>query len=292
MALNYNVYPGAGYGSGTPYGMVPNPIGIPPSTYEQVASVYPNLRAQTGALSSNISNELAGQLSPQTIAALQQHAAQFGVQSGMPGSQFQGNQGLASLGLNTEAIQQQGQKDYLSALTGIGSTQTPQDLAASIAAHNADLAAAPNPQLAAEKQMADWMAKFNASAAAGRGGYSVGGGSPAGGTGSFSEPNYMNPPVVGGNDLSSFQKPGYTFDPQSGQYTAIPWDPLSYSGASLPKGRGYSNIGEVPSTYVSTNNYGIPNYYDIPGVGGDGTYDLAGTPMEGDISDPNSGWWD
>jgi hypothetical protein len=190
VALNYSVNPSPTTGSNTAYGLVPGQISTPPSTYEQVGSVYPNLGAQTGQLSSNVTNELAGQLSPQTIAALQQHAAQFGVQSGMPGSQFQGHQGLASLGLNTEAMQQQGQKDYLSALTSIGSTQTPQALAAEIASSNATLAAAPNPQMAAEKQMSDWMAKFNAASGAGRGG--GGGGasvqptsSPSGGTGNY-----------------------------------------------------------------------------------------------------------
>lgn len=177
----------------TAYGTVPGQIGIPPSAYDQVSSIYPNMGGQVGQMSGNIGSELAGQLSPDTIAALQQHAAQFGTQWGMPGSQFAGNAGLRSLGLNVEATKRQGGQDLLAAQTSLAGTQTPQSLAADIASRNATMAAAPNPQAAATQQMNDWMAKFNASMGPGRGGGAPGGGggSPSGGTGVYDPLNYQ-----------------------------------------------------------------------------------------------------
>ena len=278
MAYTYNTNPSPRTGQGA-YGLVPGAIGIPPTTYSQVGDIYPNQAAQTGQLSSNIGNELAGQLSPETIAALQQHAAQFGVQSGMPGSQFSGNQGLAQLGLNTEALQQQGQKDYLSASQELGGMQTPQSLAAEIASSNATLGAAPDPAQAASEQLGQWMAKFNA-ASGGKGGYRLNSaapsGGPAGGTGSYAGPNYTNPTVSQPN-LSGLQIPGYSFDNTTGQYTANSqplggWTPGS---GGVAQGAGSYYAGEAPSTDVSTNDYGIPNYYDTGPAGGSGEFTYA-----------------
>lgn len=99
-------------GSGA-YGSVPGSVSIPPSIYEQLGSIDPQLADQTGTLNTTILNELSGQLSPETIATIQQNAAQFGAQSGMPGSQFAGNAGLTQLGQSVEKQQTQGESDYL-----------------------------------------------------------------------------------------------------------------------------------------------------------------------------------
>lgn len=174
----YDINPAYTTGAGTAYGKVPGAVGVPPPEYQQVSAAYPNLVPQAGTLSGNIGAELMGELSPQTIAALQQNAAQFGVRSGMPLSQFAGHQGLRSLGLNVEAIQRQGLQDYLAATKGIGSMMTPQALALQIAERNALFGAAPDPQKAAEQQMKDWQTKFNATAGLSFGGRG-GGGLPA-----------------------------------------------------------------------------------------------------------------
>jgi hypothetical protein len=252
MPLNYNVNPAPTPGT-TAYGQVPGQIGIPPSTYDQVSSIYPNLGGQVGQMSGNIGNELAGQLSPETIASLQQHAAQFGVQSGMPNSQFEGNQGLAQLGLDVRATQHQGGQDLLAAQTSLAGTQTPQSLAADIASRNATMASAPNPQLAAQQQMADWMTKFNASMGAGRSGGVAPSSSPSGGTGAYA------PSIVGGGvsrtqatyspDTYSNYNPGGsspfgTIDTGGGN-TLDMFDPLAGSPAGLPAYGSMPNYGAV-----------------------------------------------
>ena len=71
----------------------------------------------------------------------------------MPGSQFQGNQGLANLGLTTEKLQGQGLQDYLNAITGISKTQTVDPaLQTEIATQNSVWNSAPDPAAAAKEQ--------------------------------------------------------------------------------------------------------------------------------------------
>jgi len=94
-----------------------------------------------------------GQLSPSTINNIRNQAASFGVSSGMPGSQFQGYQGLANLGLTTEKLQGQGLNDYLAAITGINKTQTVDPaLQTEIATQNSVWNSAPDPAAAAKEQ--------------------------------------------------------------------------------------------------------------------------------------------
>lgn len=148
MASSASV-PAPQQGSGA-YGAVPGPTAIPPSTYSQSRGVLPSLPALTAKTGQDVMNELNGVLSPETINNIQTHAAQFGVTNGMPGSGLQGNQGLASLGLTTEAMQQQGQQAYGSLLNSLSGTQLNPSLISDIQTHNADLRAAPNPQQAAQ----------------------------------------------------------------------------------------------------------------------------------------------
>lgn len=162
--------------SGTnPYGYIPGNIGLPDPAAD-LARVYPNLGPTNAAVSGNIMAELQGQLSPGTIRQLQDAAATFGVQSGMPGSQFQGYSGLRNLGLASEQLSQRGLADYNAATQGISQTQTVNPaLQAQIAETNAINAAAPDPTLAAQEEQR----KFDEYLSMLMG---AGGGGPAGGT--------------------------------------------------------------------------------------------------------------
>ena len=186
----------------------------------------------------------------------------------MPGSQFSGNQGLAQLGLNVEATQRQGGQDLLAAEKGIGSMQTPQDLAASIASANANLGAAPDPQKAAEAQMAQWMSKFNASA--GGGGYRLNGAAPgrssgpSGGTGAYDP---LNTQAGGAGGYTGFL--GAPSNPMAGDIS----DPNSVWWDQSPATGTFYN----PATDTSNYDYGTPQ-----------AYNAAGTPAQTAI-DPNTG---
>jgi len=150
MAYNVNPAPTSGQGA---FGLVPGQTPLPNPSAD-LASVYPNLSASTGALSSDIMGELQGQLSPATLNNLHNTAATYGVSSGMPGSNallgsLPSNLNLESLGINTEQLQHQGIGDFLSGTQGVSGTQTVSPaLQAEIASSNATLGAAPSPQLA------------------------------------------------------------------------------------------------------------------------------------------------
>jgi hypothetical protein len=144
-----NPAPRAGQGA---YGSVPGAISSP-NPFGDLASLYPNLGGTNSTVSKNIMEELNGQLSPSTINNIRTQAANFGISSGMPGSDFQGYQGLANLGLNTEKLQGQGLQDYLAAITGISKTQTVDPaLQTEIATQNSVWNAAPDPAEAAKEQ--------------------------------------------------------------------------------------------------------------------------------------------
>lgn len=180
-----------GAGGRTAYGTVPGPIDVPENIYSQVSGVMPGLAGLTGGASDIIASQQAGQISPATLNALKSASATFGVQSGMPGSGLSTNQLFGNIAGFSEKLQQQGVENWLASLAGVGRSMTDPTLSAEIAARNAALAAAPDPQLAAKQQMADWLEKFNLTqqyAGAGTGAYAGAGpipGSPlrAGGGG-------------------------------------------------------------------------------------------------------------
>lgn len=162
------------------YGKVPGDISNP-NPFGDLSALYPNLSGTNASVSSNIMNELNGVLSPSTINNIKNQAASFGVSSGVPGSQFQGYQGLANLGLTTEKMQQQGLQDYLSAITGISKTQTVDPaLQTEIATQNATWNAAPDPEAAAKEQqnLFDQYLQKLQSPAGGTGAGASGGGRP------------------------------------------------------------------------------------------------------------------
>lgn len=186
----YNTRTGQSYSGGGAYGGVPQQISLADS---QNAAIQANQRAlaqlqqQSQQLNNfnqqqflnqyrglnpafdssyaqagqNAMGMLAGQLPPEVIQQLQQNAAEFGLNAGVSGSQLQSYQGLRNLGLTTLDLMNRGQQNLLS-LTGGSPTAGITNPAASFitpgqqqetAQYNAALAAAPDPQAAAENAL-------------------------------------------------------------------------------------------------------------------------------------------
>lgn len=127
---------------------------IPTVTGPGLNQAYPNLSGTNANVASALNSELTGQLSPQTIAAINDAAASFGVTSGMPGSGLAMNRFPRDIGLASEQLIQQGLGNYSSIIPAISATQTVNpsqqaSLNAEINATNAVNAAAPDPTAAA-----------------------------------------------------------------------------------------------------------------------------------------------
>lgn len=314
----FDLTPGPQTGQG-PYGTVPGPIGIPPNYWQQMKGIYP-VAGQAGQAASVIGSQLAGQLSPETIAALQRNAAQFGAASGMPLSQFVGNQGLVQLGQNVEATQQAGLTNYQNMLRALSGTLTPQELSAQIAARNATMAAAPDPRAAAEQQMADWMSKFNLAQRAAT--------APSGGRGmvmspSVSWPNApLNYPATPGGGIgpipvypgtaapdtydptgayerwaaatgypitTGFGTPGVT-DWTPEELSQLGWNPEDWYGTATPTTGGYTYMGtpEGETLGLDLPGYEYDPYADIAQIDYSGTYY---PDWSSEYIDPETGGW-
>ena len=127
--------------------VAPTPM---PDPYGDLSKIYPNLSGTNAQMSGDIMSQLQGQLSPETLQNLQDSAATFGVNSGMPGSQLSGYGGLRNLGLATEDLQNKGIANYNATIPTISSTQTVNPaLQSEINSQNAINAAAPDPGRAA-----------------------------------------------------------------------------------------------------------------------------------------------
>lgn len=258
---NYNAAPTPTQGQGA-YGLVPGTIAIPPSRYQQTTGVAPGLANNT-QLTNNIMSELQGDINPQALKNMQDAAASYGISSGMPGSNaipgtLAFNKNLRNIGLDTLAVQRQGQQDYLSALAGIGGQQTDPNLAAEIAAHNAQLKAAPDPATAAQTQLAQYWAALNA--LRGPGGGTGQGASPSGGTGTFAP----QPGMLGGTPSPVYQGGGGggTF----GGTTATTPDGSSFTWTGQDFGGLFGDLGGGSPSYGGTPS---PSLYVPPsGVGG------------------------
>lgn len=156
------------------YGGVPGAIGQPTSRFGQVSAQL-NTRAAQPLISENFLRNLSGDVDLDT---LQNDAARFGVQSGMPlgggGLTLAGVYGLNRTEQERRAIERQGLQDYLQAIQGTASLLDDPNLAYNIATQNAVWASAPNPELAAKEQMRIWQKQFDALArGAGGGGRSL-----------------------------------------------------------------------------------------------------------------------
>lgn len=266
---NYNINPGYQSGQGA-YGQVPGPIGIPPSTYQQATTTLPGL-GQAGTLATNsILSELQGDISPQALRNIQDAAAQFGVSSGMPGSNAMANTLASNKALlgnyrTTEQLQQQGLQNYANILGAVGQQQTNPALAAEIAAHNAQLGAAPNPQAAAQQQLANYFASLAATRGLGLRGAGAGPGySPAGGTGVYAPQQSAL-----GFGFNTFGQQVPTPQPYTGGYGGFAPDTL-YPGTELAGQPNLSSLlGPVNQNYAPSAGTG---YYD---PGPTGYYDTS-----------------
>lgn len=98
--------------------------------YQNFSTLYPNLSATQGQVSENTLSRLRGELSPETLNAIQDTAARFGIASGMPlgsgGNTITGNFGRKLVGQTVEGLQSQGLQDYLNTLQGYSGTLMPR----------------------------------------------------------------------------------------------------------------------------------------------------------------------
>jgi hypothetical protein len=93
------------------------------------SALYPNLTATQGQASANTLSRLRGELSPETLNAIQDSAARFGISSGMPlgggGNTITGNYGRKLVGQTVEGLQSQGLQDYLNTLKSYSGSLMP-----------------------------------------------------------------------------------------------------------------------------------------------------------------------
>lgn len=128
---------------------------MPPSLYAEVLGANPKLGALGGTVATDIGSELSGTLSPGTQNLLQDKAAAFGVNSGMPGLQpgsLALNNLLAQMGTTSENLTQAGIGGYGSILGTTANTQLDPALNADVSEWNSVASSAPNPQAAAQLQ--------------------------------------------------------------------------------------------------------------------------------------------
>jgi hypothetical protein len=182
--------PGVAGGAPTnAYGTTPQPIAMPTSLYSQVVGVNPALGGLAAPAANAIGSELSGSLSQGTQNLLQDKAAAFGVNSGMPGLQpgsLALNNLLAQMGTSSEALTQQGIGNYGSILGTTANTQLDPALQADVGEWNSIIRSAPDPQAAALTQE-NLFSQYLRSLQQPQGGGSTGGGfAPPGST------NYNN----------------------------------------------------------------------------------------------------
>lgn len=118
----------AGYLGGAPTSTASS-VNDPKKYNANFAALYPNLSATQNQVSGNILSQLRGELSPETLSAIQDSAARFGISSGMPlgggGNTITGNLGRKLVGQSVEGLQSQGLQNYLAALQGYSGTLMP-----------------------------------------------------------------------------------------------------------------------------------------------------------------------
>lgn len=247
---NYPIYPSPTTGSGTPYGMVPGPIGMP-NPYADLAGAFPELGQANKAAGTDLLAQLGGNISPATRNALQLASAQFGTGSGMPLSGLSQDQLFGNIAGFSENLQQQGLQNYNQLIPTISKTQTVSpELQTEIAARNALYAAAPDPNQAANLAQKLFDQYLNNLRGPGGGG---GGAGPQQGAGAwqstFATDRLVNPPAAGAITPG---QPGLA--PPAPSY---PWD-------QPPMELGIGNLGP---NYVDWTT-GQPPQFEAPSGGG------------------------
>lgn len=187
-------------GGGSPFGSKVAQLPMP-NPYGDLSSIYPNLGQTNAAASGAVLSKLRGELSPETLANIQDAAATFGVSSGMPGSGLQIHRNLRDIGLTTEQMQQQGLQDYGPLVGAISGTQTVRpELQHEVQLQNAIDAASPDPAAAASYAQSVFD-KYMKSLS-----------NPAGGFGAFSDESapqgshQWSMPFVGNTPTGQWQK--------------------------------------------------------------------------------------
>ena len=130
---------------------------MPLSTYQQAAQAMPGLPGLTKSAGDVVQSQLSGEVSPGTADYLQQLSAQWGVGAGMPGmgAGSVGASGLVrSLGLTSEDLANKGVGNFNNLLGTVAGTQLSPETQANVNMYNTQLAAAPDPALAAQQQIA------------------------------------------------------------------------------------------------------------------------------------------
>ncbi len=272
---SYSVNPAPQQGNGA-YGLVPGPTGVPPSLYQQSTTALPGLATAGTNATNAVLSQLQGDISPQAQKNMQDLYARFAVGSGMPGTNaipgtLANNAALLGNYRTTEQLQQQGLQNYANVLGAVGQQQIHPETLAEIAAHNATLGAAPNPQAAAEQQLANYFASLNAARSMGLRGQGGGGGgyNPAGGTGVYAPQQ----PSGLGFGFGSFGQ-GNQFNPNSntGGIANYPTPYQSmYPGTSL-QGQpsldsllGPQNPYYAPDGPIQESDYGFNNDFGLQG---------------------------
>lgn len=129
-------------------GSAPQPVPMPNPSAD-LTQQLPGLPAINSSASNVLLNQLNGQLSPDTQAAIKDATASWGTANGMPGvagGTIGGNRGARDIGTTSQALQQQGLQNYSSFIPAVSSTQTvAPGLQAEVNATNASNAAAPDP---------------------------------------------------------------------------------------------------------------------------------------------------
>jgi hypothetical protein len=221
----------------TGFGTVPNPIAIPPNIFTQLSGTVPGFTANLSGAGNVIGAQLGGGLSQGTLNALKTGAAQFGTASGLgSGSGLEENQLFGNIAGFSEGQQQKGIQNLLSEIGTLGPTQTNPNLAAEISARNSNLAAAPDPKLAAQEQFNLWLKGASAANALGTPAGPWGAGGTLGPNRGFSTTHSnwggtgMTPPDALGFPGYDMSGPGYgtmtaTASPPPGGWPgAQPWN--------------------------------------------------------------------
>lgn len=273
MATKYNFSPQPRAGSFTKeYGGVPGSIDAP-DPFADLAALYPNLSQTNDQVSRNIMASLRGELSPETLAGIQNDAAAYGVTSGMPGSDLSFRRGITQKAGTREALQQQGLQQFLASLAGISKTQALDPaMQAEIADRNANYNAAPDPRANALQIQRTFDQN--------RGGMNGGGGVTysqsgrgGGGVGAPGLPPGQNDFWSGPTQGTGWEAPTYTGGWQS---------PLSgMDGFSFGNGGSQGGLNYYDPFAIQQGgeiDFGTPG-----GAGGDGA---AGAPFGGNQYDP------
>ncbi len=301
--FNINPTPHTGQG---PYGLVPGPIQYPTTPYAEATKIAPGIVGLTPDVIAQIQSQVSGEFTPQEENNLWDVANRYGVQSGMPGAQLWSNKFMGNVvGARQDRIQK-GIQNYGAIVTELGKMGVDPALAAQIAAHNAQLAAAPDPKAAADEMFRKYLEAMALGRNQGLGGNPGGGfGGGYGGGGGIWNPGMGTTaaqrgfgPAPGPSATQPTPSPSAGTKPA----TMSSWTPtgadlfgdwgvpdLSYDSpwiTDLPGSFGSPSLSyDSPWNLGSTTTVNPSLSYDSPAWGGFGFQPSTGYPP--DFNDPS-----